>query len=398
MKKRRNTKARACACPTAQKSAWVYMSDEDFKSLVCAGYTTLDKNPEIMTACRMIATLIASMTIHLMANSEKGDQRIINELSRKIDINPNQYMTRSVWMEAIVMNMLLYGRGNSIVLPTTEDGLLGDMYPIDPGRVSFIGDNYSYKVLIDGKERDPADVLHFVFNPDPTTPWKGQGITAQIRDVANNLKQARATEKGFLSSKWKPSLIVKVDALTDEFASPEGRKRLVENYIETAQAGEPWVIPSEQLSVQEVRPLSLNDLAISDTAKLNKSAIAAIVGVPGFVLGVGAYNAQEWDNFIASRVRPIVKQIEQEMTRKLILSPKWYWRFNMRSLYSYDMQKIASVYSELYVRGIVDGNEVRDQLSMAPREGLDELVILENYIPLNKIADQMKLQGGADNE
>lgn len=390
-------KSRACACPTAQKSAWVYMSDEDFKSLVCTGYTTLDKNPEIVTACRMIATLIASMTIHLMANSEKGDQRIINELSRKIDINPNRYMTRSVWMETIVMNMLLYGRGNSIVLPTTEDGLLGDMYPIDPGRVSFIGDNYEYTVLIDGKERDPADVLHFVFNPDPATPWKGQGITAQIRDVANNLKQARATEKGFLSTKWKPSLIVKVDALTDEFASPEGRKRLVEDYIETAQAGEPWVIPSEQFAVQEVRPLSLNDLAISDTVKLNKSAIAAIVGVPGFVLGVGAYNAQEWDNFIASRVRPIVKQIEQEMTRKLILSPKWYWRFNMRSLYSYDLQKIANVYSELYVRGIVDGNEVRDQLSMAPREGLDELVILENYIPLNKIADQMKLQGGEDN-
>ena len=390
-------KSRASACPTAQKSAWVYISDEDFKSLVCTGYTTLDKNPEIMSACRIIATLIASMTIHLMANSEKGDQRIINELSRKIDINPNQYMTRSVWMEAIVMNMLLYGRGNSIVLPTTEDGLLGDMYPIDPGRVSFIGDNYQYKVLIDGKERDPADVLHFVFNPDPTTPWKGQGITAQIRDVANNLKQARATEKGFLSSKWKPSLIVKVDALTDEFASPEGRKRLMENYIETAQAGEPWMIPAEQLSVQEVRPLSLNDLAISDTVKLNKSAVAAIVGVPGFVLGVGAYNTQEWDNFIASRVRPIVKQLEQEMTRKLILSPKWYWRFNMRSLYSYDLQKIASVYSELYVRGIVDGNEVRDQLSMAPREGLDELVILENYIPLNKIADQMKLQGGEDN-
>lgn len=398
MRKNRKVKSRASACPTAQKSAWVYLNSDDFDDLLCSGYTTLDKNPEIVTACRMIATLIASMTIHLMANSEKGDQRITNELSRKIDINPNRYMTRSVWMESIVMNMLLYGRGNSVVLPTTEDGLLGDMYPIDPGRVSFVGDNYSYTVLIDGKERDPADVLHFVFNPDSHYPWQGQGITAQIRDVANNLKQARATEKGFMSTKWKPSLIVKVDALVDEFASPEGRKKLVENYIETAQAGEPWVIPAEQFSVQEVRPLSLNDLAISDTVKLNKASVAAIVGVPGFILGVGAYNSQEWDNFIASRVRPIVKQIEQELTRKLILSPKWYWRFNMRSLYSYDLQKIANVYSELYVRGIVDGNEVRDQLSMAPREGLDELVILENYIPLNKIADQMKLQGGSDNE
>lgn len=387
------------ACPTCDtKQAWVMLGGDDFSALCAGGYTRLDQCPEVVTACRMIATLIASMTIHLMANSEHGDQRILNELSRKVDINPNRYMTRSTWMEIIVMNMLLYGRGNSVVLPTTKDGLLDDLLPVDPNRVIFDGDTYSYKLLIDGVERDPEDVLHFVFNPAPDQPWRGQGITAQIRAVADNLKQAGATEKGFLESKWKPSLIVKVDALTDEFASPAGRKKLVDSYVATTQVGEPWVIPAEQFQVEQVRPLSLADLAIADTVKLNKQTVAAIVGVPSFVLGVGAYNSQEWDNFIASRVRPIVKAIEQEMTRKLILSPKWYWRFNMRSLYSYDLQKIANVYSELYVRGIVDGNEVRDQLSMAPRDGLDELVILENYIPLNKIADQMKLQGGAGDE
>lgn len=396
MSKKRNKQRSSCNTPTAKQVCWLL--DDEFDSLCCSGYTRLDKNPEIVTACRMIATLIASMTIHLMTNTDKGDQRIVNELSRKIDINPNRYMTRSTWMEMIVMNMLLYGRGNSIVQPTTVDGLLDNLYPIDPDRVTFLGDNYQYQIMIDGIAHDPDNLLHFVLNPDHTRPWCGQGVTVQIKEIANNLKQASATEKGFLESKWKPSLIVKVDALTDEFASKEGRRKLLDSYADSATAGEPWVIPAEQFSVEQVRPLSLADLAISDTVKLNKQTIAAIIGVPAFVLGIGGYNSSEWDNFISSRVRPIVKNIEQEMTRKLLMSPKWYLRFNMRSLYSYDLQKIASVYSELYVRGIVDGNEVRDHLGMVPREGLDDLVILENYIPLAKIADQMKLQGGNQNE
>lgn len=370
----------------------------DWGEEICTGYVRLSECPEIVAGIRTIADLISSMTIHLMSNTDNGDIRIINELSRKIDIDPCKNMTRKTWMDFIVMNLLLYGKGNSIVIPETKDGILENLKPIPASKVSFIGDAYDYQIQIDGKTFNPENVLHFIYNSDEYKPWKGKGITASLKGLAENLKQAAATEKSFMSSKWKPSVIVKVDALTEEFASPEGRKKLINSYIDTSEAGEPWLIPAEQFQVEQVRPLSLADLAIDKTIELDKKAVASIIGVPSFVLGIGTYTKDEWNNFISAKIMPVAQTIQQELTKKTLLSPKWYWKLNVASLYAYDIKTLADVYSNLYVRGIVDGNEVREKLSMSPREGLSELVVLENYIPLSMIGDQSKLKGEENNE
>ena len=367
----------------------------DTEEIEVAGYTSLSKNPDVMTACRTIATLIGTMTIHLMANTEHGDQRIVNALSRAIDIDPMPTMPRSYWMESIVMNMLLYGKGNSVVWPHTWSGLLQSLEPIAASRVSFLPDPANpyreYKILIDGKVHDPSNMLHFRINPDEDYLWKGRGLDVSLREVANSLKQADATKKGFLKSKWKPSLIVKVDAMADEFSGVEGRKKLREDYLDTGEAGAPWIIPAQQFDVKEVRPLSLSDLAIADVMKLDKATVASIIGVPSFVLGIGKYDQKEWNSFIQNRIRPIAKSIEQEMTKKLIISPKMYLKFNTLSLMDWDIQTIAQVFGSLSDRGFVTGNEVRDKIGMSPAEGLDEYRVLENYIPYEMSGKQKKL-------
>lgn len=393
MSKRRRGRPAPRDEPKGQKrsaAAWL-CSSEAYDTLTCQGYVSLANNPEIAAGVDTIARLVGSMTIHLMECRDGGAVRIQNELSSKIDINPNQYMTRAAFIHWIVRTMYLEGNGNAVVWPKTRRGIIQDLNPVPPSFVSFIPDGWGYRVVIAGQEYRPDKVLHFALNPDSLYPWLGTGYRVSLADVANNLKQAAATQKGFMASKWKPSLIVKVDALTDEFSSPEGRQRLLEQYAMSGQAGEPWMIPAEQFSVEQVKPLTLSDLALDAMVTLDKRTVAAVLGIPAFVLGVGEFDRDAWNNFINTTIMPLARGIEQELTKKLLLSPEWFFRFNNWSLFSYSITELVSAGAEMVDRMALRRNEWRGWLNLPPDAEMNELLALENYIPADRLGDQGKL-------
>lgn len=388
------TPQRRSSADPALQSFLIGAVDRD--TLRVCGYTRLIDSPDVQAAIGGLADIVSNATIQLMQNTSDGDVRVRNALSRFMDVAPWKHGTRKDLIAWVVWTMLTNDAGSAFLLPRTSAGLLTALEPMPDAIAMSDDDGQTYYIMWRGQRYASDAVLHFKRWPDPTQPWRGLGLRMSLRDLSNSLRQTSATKKGFMSDKWKPSVIVKVDALADEFADEKGRQRLIDQYLTNSSAGAPWIIPSELMEVQQVKPLSLTDLAIRDSVELDKRAVASLVGVTPYMLGVGSYSDSDHNHMIKTTATTIANIICQELTRKLLVSNELYFTMSTRRLYSYSTKELAEVAEGLYIRGLMDGNEVRDWVGLSPREGLNELIILENYIPRGMIGSQNKLTQGGD--
>jgi len=371
-----------------------------FGDVDAIGYVKLSEHPDVVIAVNKIADLVSNMTIHLMENTDQGDKRVRNTLSRKIDIEPHRNMTRKGWLHKIVSDLLLYGDGNSVVHIGVDNktGLIDDLTPFQMQAVSYEDLDGDYLINYEGAIYKPDEVLHFVMNPDPNYPYKGKGYRVALRDVVKNLAQANKTKNSFMSGKYMPSLILEVDAMTEEMTTKDGRDNILKKYVDETDGGKPWVVPADLINVHQVKPLSLKDIAINEGVELDKKTVAGLLDVPAFFLGVGEFNKDTYNNFINTRIYAIGQIIAQTLTRDLLYNPNWFFRLNPRSLYSYDLSEMVSAGTQMVDRNAMRRNELRDWVGLDPDTEMQELIILENYIPATMIGSQNKLKGGENNE
>ena len=356
------------------------------------GYHSLMEAPEVTAAVWKVAGLISSVTVRTYRNTPNGDARVRDELAKKVDISPWSLGTRTTFIDWVVQTMLI--KGEAFALPSTSAGLLADITPMPDARAQLKPDGQPYEVVWNGVAFEHNEVLHYRLHADLRQPWKGASPHFVLQHVVDSIMQTSATKQAYMSSEYKPPLIVAVNSDSD-LSNPKAREAFVKRYMKRNSPDEPMIIPADLMNVVQAKPLSLTDLAIKDGIELDKKTVASILDIPAFVLGVGSFNKDEYDNWIRSRLIPICKIIEQETTKKLLLSPERYFKFSTLRLYSYGIDMLAAIGRENYKAGLMTGNEVRDWQELPPLDGLNELVMLENYIPSDKIGDQKKLiQGG----
>ncbi len=356
--------------------------------LTSIGYHQIMDAPEVAAGVWIIADLIASMPIHLMENGKSGDIRIHDALARKLDVEPWSLGTRQLWVQWIISQELCHGE--AFVIPQTNGMMIADLPPA-PGAYAYRnpGDN-GYRVRYKGLDFDADNVLHFRLRPDPDYPWRGLGPEVQLQQVVDSILQTGITKTAYMSSEYKPPIIIAVNSDSD-LADETVRENFIRKMLKRSDPSEPLIVPADMMTVSQAKPLSLTDLAIRDGVELDRRTVATILDMPPFLLGVGSFNRDEFNNFIARRIMPIARGFEQELTKKLVFSPTRYWRLNARGLYSYSLTDLANIARDWRAAGLMTGNEGRNWLDLPPLDGLDELVMLENYIPTDRLGDQKKL-------
>ena len=374
------------------------VTQTDWDLLFAGGYVPLYSCPEVAMCVDAIADLVSNMTLRLMRNTDTGDVRVVNGLSRAIDIMPNAYQNRKAFVYNIVSTLLTVGNGNCVVVPRFDaDGNLLSLMPARPSSVMFDDlPDEGYKIRVGQTVYSPDEVLHFAINPDPERPWIGRGRSVSLSSIVDCINQANAT-KTALQKSPAPSIVMKVDGLTEDLSTRDGRQKMIDRFVDSNDRGVPWIIPAETMELQQIKPLTVSDLAIKENLELDIKRIAGIYRVPAFMVGVGDFNRDEYDNFITTTVMSIAQVIEQELTRKLLYSPDYHITFNPRSLHSYSITELVSAGKELVDRMAMRRNEWRDWLGLSPDEDMEELLALENYIPADRLGDQKKLKGEGDN-
>lgn len=374
------------------------VTQTDWDLLFAGGYVPLYSCPEVAMCVDAIADLVSNMTLRLMRNTDTGDVRVVNGLSRAIDIMPNAYQNRKAFVYNIVSTLLTVGNGNCVVIPKFDaDGNLLSLMPARPSSVMFddLPDG-GYRIRVGQTVYSPDEVLHFAINPDPERPWIGRGRSVSLSSIVDCINQANAT-KTALQKSPAPSIVMKVDGLTEDLSTRDGRQKMIDRFVDSNDKGVPWIIPAETMELQQIKPLTVSDLAIKENLELDIKRIAGIYRVPAFMVGVGDFNRDEYDNFITTTVMSIAQVIEQELTRKLLYSPDYHITFNPRSLHSYSITELVSAGKELVDRMAMRRNEWRDWLGLSPDEDMEDLLALENYIPADRLGDQKKLKGEGDN-
>ena len=323
--------------------------------------------PTVYRCVDFLSNAVAGLPLRPFTSEGMID--INSELYKLLKVSPNEFMSAYTFKRMIVQSMLL--KGNAFVLINRKGNKIESLEYIDPARVTCncyeeqavrIGvANY----IIDGKEYDPKDILHFI-NYSTDGIW-GKSTLEVIRDTIDLSGNQLSTS----SEIFKNKLFTR-GLLTSPGKVVQNEKEVIKESWAN-QTGIP--VLDSGLTYQAIT-ISPVDAQLIEGQKYTDELILAAFGLKlSNLFNIsGPYGSIEQNqiDFLNNTLNPLLQKIENEFERKLGVEVN----FDVNQLLRSDRSSLVNQGAIMLQNGAITAAEYRATLGFEPNP---EITNTTNY-------------------
>ena len=360
------------------------------------------------TCLKMLSETLAKMPIKYYQRTDKGSQEApLDAMAYLLCKRPNEYMTPTVFWNAVEMNRNHYG--NAYVwkqmkyvplkygaiyepvalwlMPTENVQIIIDDAGIfeGKGRIWYwYTDRYSGKNYI----FNSAEVMHF------KTSHCIDGIYGKpVQEILREQVKGSQDAQDYQSRLYKSGMTAKAVLEYSGDLNMESREKLRKAFEDfgngVKNTGRIMPVPiGFKLTPLDIK---LTDAQFFELRKYNALQIAAAFGVKPNQLNdyeKSSYANSEMQqlSFLVDTELFIIKGYEEEINYKCITPDKenagYYYKFNERALLRTDSKTQTEILTMEVDKGIRKPNEARRKIDLPDAEGGDDMLINGAYVPL----------------
>lgn len=358
--------------------------------------------PEVRTAINFIAEKIGSIPFYHVRADTQGNIELINDRFQFVlAVRTNPYQSPQVFWTYVATRLLL--ANNVFIMPDWDDkGNLRALYPLPFTQYKFSYGQDGRLVITFPYTQNYSfyydDIIHLQRFPSQTGGTQGQAtgnyttiVTAmQSQAVTDSQNSQRIAALLQVKSQLKGSdMKKKLDEFKELFLTSE-------NTTGFGMIGAEYEVHNLDL---KLNPLN---------KELMESIISYLYNYFGVSKEIIANTASElqYEQFVDNTIKPIVYQIEEELTYKLFSDSEIYHNNKIQAeLVDLEISTLSaktSFYKEMIFGSVMSRNEIRKRLGMpkGPPE-LDKFALSKNFETLkpgNYVVEEGGDKGDAGRE
>jgi HK97 family phage portal protein len=350
---------------------------------------------EVVWACvRLVAGTVATLPVQTFRRDSEGRGTLARDhpLYTLLHDLPNSDMTSVVFWEAICACLLLWGNAYARIY-RAFGGRISAIVPLQPDRITarrMTDGTLLYHYSHAGVEFDveEADMMHIKgFSTDGIV---GLSPVSQARETIGLAQAAEKAASSMFRNGMRAPFAFVLPSYLDEVRRKRFEDEWLPKYTGAINSGKTPFLEGGW----EIKQIGMNpaDVQLLATRNFSIEQICRWFGVQPVMIGhmekstawgSGLEQMNLW--FLTYTLRPILKAIEQEVSRSLLTPVERisiYTEFNVDGLLRADSAGRAALLKVLADSGVRTRNELRALDNFPPLPGGDDLTVNSATVPL----------------